>query len=76
LTTANPDSIGPVSRAEIAGAVRGAFDGRPASVADMLEAARAVHARPEAIHLLERLPVTHFRSIRELWQHLPELPVK
>jgi hypothetical protein len=65
----------PVTRREILDAVGAAFTGTPASAEAMLTAARDAHARPETITVLQQLPPTHFRSIRDLWAYLPDVPV-
>lgn len=65
----------PVTRREIVDVVRAAFSGPSASTHAMLTAAREAHARPETIRILEQLPAAHFRTIRDLWTHLPDVPV-
>jgi hypothetical protein len=76
VTTQTQSLAHPVSRAEIVAVVGSAFGGRPVSTAEVLLAARDAGARPGTIATLERLPTTHFRSVRELWAHLPDLPVR
>jgi len=66
-----------VTRIEILDAVRTAFDGTGVTKADLLTAAGTADARPETIDALRRLPDTAaFRHARELWAHLPDMPVK
>lgn len=48
---------------------------RPVTRADLLAAAVASDARPQAIQLLQRLPDRAYTNIRELWHHLPGVPV-
>lgn len=64
-----------VTRLEIADVVENAFDAPPASKADLLAWATANRARVEVIDTLNRLPEGSFRSLRDLWQHLPGVPV-
>jgi len=74
-------STGPVSggvtRTEILDAVRAAFDGTGATKPALLAAAQDAQARPEAIAILRGLRENaELRHARELWAHLPDLPVK
>jgi hypothetical protein len=73
----HPDEVKTaITRTEILTAVRPAFTGAGASKADLLAAAEAARARPEAIAILHALPEnTELRHARELWAHLPDLPV-
>jgi hypothetical protein len=65
-----------VTRIEILDAVRSAFDGTGATKPNLLAAAQDARARPEAIAVLARLPENaELRHARELWAHLPDLPV-
>jgi len=64
-----------VSRKEIADTVKPAFGGPPASTESLIATAQASGARHETLALLATLPATHFRSIRELWAHFPDVPV-
>lgn len=66
-----------LTRTEILDAVRTAFDGTGVTKADLLAAAGTADARPETIDALRRLPeAAAFRHARELWAHLPDMPVK
>ncbi|MGH2945792.1 MAG: DUF2795 domain-containing protein [Solirubrobacteraceae bacterium] len=72
-----PDEVNTaLTRSEILAAVRPAFAGTGASKTDLLASADAAGARPEAIAILRALPEnTELRHARELWAHLPDLPV-
>jgi hypothetical protein len=75
-TDTSADPMNGVTRIEILDAVRTAFDGTAATKAALLAAAQDSHARPEAIAVLARLPENaDLRHARELWAHLPDLPV-
>jgi hypothetical protein len=66
----------PVTRAEVLAAVKDAFGTSGATGAELVAAARAADARPIVITSLQRVSQrVEFRHIRELWGHLPELPV-
>lgn len=65
----------PVSRTEIADCIAFAFDRPPADRSQLIEAASSVHARPEVIATLQDLPERSYASLRQLWVHLPGLPV-
>jgi hypothetical protein len=67
----------PVTRSEVLAAVKGAFDSSGATGAQLVAIAMAADARPTLITALQRVPQrAEFRHIRELWAHLPEMPVK
>jgi hypothetical protein len=76
LTDTSADGVTGVTRSEILAAVRAAFDGGGATKPALLAAAEDARARPEAMALLTRLPEgVQLRHARELWAHLPDLPV-
>ena len=52
-----------------------AFGTGPATRGDLLAAATANRARPEVIEVLQRLPELPYRTVRDLWQELADLPV-
>jgi len=64
-----------VTRTELADHVEAAFVAGPAARGDLLQAAVSSRARPEVIDVLRRLPEREFRSLRELWQELADLPL-
>jgi hypothetical protein len=78
LTYASPDRTQqPVTRTEILAAVRDAFNTTGPTGAQLVTAARTAGARPALITALGRIPQrAEFRHVRELWAHLPDLPVK
>lgn len=65
----------PVTRIELLDHIEAAFSAGAASPADLLDAAVGSAARPEVIELLHRLPDTTFRSARDLWYELGEVPM-
>jgi hypothetical protein len=67
--------VPPVTRTELADHIQAAFTTEPATRADLLAAAVASNARPQAIQLLHQLPNWTYASIRELWYDLPGVPV-
>jgi hypothetical protein len=77
LTDTSADHVNStVTRTEILAAVRAAFGGTGATKSALLAAAQDAQARPEAIALLHGLPENaELRHARELWAHLPDLPV-
>lgn len=64
-----------VTRIEIADAVEEAFATPPVNKDDLLACATTGRARPEVIETLGRLPERDYRSLRDLWPHLPGTPV-
>jgi hypothetical protein len=64
-----------VTRIEIAEAVETAFDRPPVSKGDLLAHATASRARVDVLDTLARLPERDFRHLRDLWPHLPGIPV-
>jgi hypothetical protein len=65
-----------VTRATIAEHVGTAFASGPADKSEILASATRSQAPPPVIRRLETLPDTPIRSLRELWAHLPEVPVE
>lgn len=65
----------PLTRLEIADHVSQAFHAPAVSRHDLLEAAVANQAPDEVLQTLTSLPDQPFRSLRDLWPHLPEVPV-
>jgi hypothetical protein len=64
-----------VTRIEIADAVEEAFARPPVSKGDLLAHATANRARVDVLDALARLPERNFGHLRELWPHLPGVPV-
>lgn len=64
-----------VTRIEIADLVEDGFGPRGASRDDLLIAAARRGADPRVLTTLETLPDRRFRTMRELWEHLPEVPL-
>jgi hypothetical protein len=66
-----------LTRTEIAVHVGGAFTKDGASRADLLANAVQKNARPCLLDKLQELPEgQHFRTVRDLWVHIPEVPVE
>jgi hypothetical protein len=67
---------GPVTRVEIAVAVDTAFTvSRGPGRTELLSAARATGARTAVVRVLERLPERSYNHLRDLWPHLPAIPI-
>jgi hypothetical protein len=64
-----------VTRIELADHVESAFNLGSATRGDLVAAATASQARPEVVALLRGLPDGQFRSLRELWRDLADVPV-
>ncbi|WP_112228445.1 DUF2795 domain-containing protein [Lentzea atacamensis] len=47
----------------------------PAGKQEIIAAAIRQESRTELVSVLERLPNRHFGHVRDLWAHLPELPI-
>jgi hypothetical protein len=67
--------VPPVTRSEIARHTAAAFDHPPVTPGDLVEAVIASRGRPEVIAVLRRLPDGRYTHLRQLWPHLPEVPV-
>lgn len=65
----------PVTRVEILDVLDDAFAVGSASRGQLIGAARAQGARAELIALLEQLPERHYVHQRQLWVHMPNVPV-
>lgn len=64
-----------ITRIELAAHVQAAFAPGPATRDSLLACAVGSHARPEIIAAIEHLPDKPYNTIRELWRHLPDVPV-
>jgi hypothetical protein len=62
-----------VTRVEIAEYLAPLFEHGAVERADMLAA--VAEARPQVGDLLRRLPERSFTSLRQVWEHLPQVPV-
>ncbi|MGW0231911.1 DUF2795 domain-containing protein [Actinopolymorpha singaporensis] len=65
----------PVTRVEILEILDDAFATGPASRGQLVQAARAQGARREVVSLLEQIPDRHYIHQRQLWVHMPQVPV-
>lgn len=63
-----------VTRIEIADVIEDAFSHPPVTRSDLLAHATAHRARVDILETLSRLPDRSFRSLGELWPHLPGVP--
>ncbi|MBE0476301.1 MAG: DUF2795 domain-containing protein [Coriobacteriia bacterium] len=66
----------PVTRVEIADAVEEAFIPHGATRSELIEHAANADARPQVLSVLERLPDRRYGRLRELWDHLFDVPVE
>ncbi len=64
-----------VTRIEIIDAVDGAFAESSATKQDIIAAAVTSGSRDEVLTLLDRLPARTFGHVRDLWDHLPNVPL-
>lgn len=64
-----------VTRLEIADLIEDAFGSAGTDRAALLAAAATKGAHPVVVDKLGELPDRRFRSMRELWDYLPEVPV-
>lgn len=64
-----------VTRMELLDHIEPAFAAGAATRDQLLAAATASHARPEVIAVLQRLPEQPYRSLRDLWPELSDVPV-
>lgn len=65
-----------VTRQTIADAVADLFDSPPVTKGNLVHAAGSDGADAEVVAALYGLPEQSFRSIRELWPHLRDVPVE
>jgi hypothetical protein len=66
----------PVTRLEIAGVIGDLFGFRGVHRNEMLDAARGANARARVIDLLSMLPTREYSDLRQIWEELPEIPVR
>lgn len=66
-----------VTRTAIAGHIRHAFSsGGAASRSELLAAAASTQAPPPVLHRLGELPDGNFKTLRDLWRQMPDVPVE
>jgi hypothetical protein len=65
-----------LTRIAIADHVSEAFDRTPVSRLALLAHAEARQAPQEVLEALSSLPDAQYRTMSQLWQHLPDLPVE
>jgi len=65
-----------VTRVAIADAVWDAFETGGARRSEILAVATTKKAPPAVVDRLAKLPDRHFAHVRELWRHMPEVPVE
>lgn len=65
-----------VTRIQIADLVCDAFGPAGATRRELLAAAEANDAPEHVVQHLQTLPATHFRRMRDLWDHLRDVPVE
>ncbi|WP_170220737.1 DUF2795 domain-containing protein [Amycolatopsis cihanbeyliensis] len=63
-----------VTRIEIIDAVEHAFADASATKQEVIDAAIQQEARTELLAVLDRLPDRGYRHVRDLWDHLPDIP--
>jgi hypothetical protein len=65
-----------VTRAAIADLVSDAFVSGGARTSEILAVATSKKAPPPVLNRLAALPDRHFSHVRDLWRHMPEVPVE
>ncbi|KGH45215.1 hypothetical protein IN07_18645 [Modestobacter caceresii] len=63
------------TRTQVLDHIEAAFGHGPVTSDEMREAALASGADQDVLFLLDALPDRQFTSPREIWPHLPDLPV-
>lgn len=66
----------PVCRGEIADYLEDAFAGPPISPESLVEFAADHGARPPVIEVLSRLHEREYRTLRDLWNELADIPLE
>ena len=64
-----------VTRIEIIDAVEHAFARSSANKQEIITAAIQQNTRPAVLDTLNRLPERSFSHVRDLWNHLPDVPL-
>ena len=65
-----------VTRVAIADAVADAFGNGGARRSEILAAATSKKTAPAVLDRIAELPDRHFSHVRDLWKHMPEVPVE
>lgn len=65
-----------VTRIEIIDAVESAFSGTSATKQEIIAAAMRSESRDELLATLNRLPMRSFSHVRDLWDHIPDIPLE
>jgi len=65
-----------VTRVAIADAVWDAFEAGGARRSEILAVATSKKAPPAVLDRIAELPDRHFSHVRDLWSHMPEVPVE
>jgi hypothetical protein len=65
-----------VTRIQIADLVGDAFGPGGADRAGLVDAATGKRGDPRVLEALRRLPDRRFPTMRDLWRHLPDMPVE
>jgi len=65
-----------LSRMAIAHHVSDVFDQAPVTRQTLLRHAEARHAPPEVVRAIESLPDEQYKTMTQLWRHLPDVPVE
>lgn len=72
---ANEHAQALVARMEILDAIDNAFAPPPATKHQIIAMVEGAQARGDLVELLRQLPDRHFDDVRDLWEHLPDVPV-
>lgn len=77
MTTPTDTIETPVTRTEVAAAIRAVFDSGSGTREDLLDAALQSKARSEVVQAISLLPpFKTYANLRQLWPDLPEMPVR
>lgn len=77
MTTPTQTTPTPVTRTEVAAAVRAVFDSGSGTREDMLDAALQAKARSEVVQAISKLPpFKTYGHLRQIWPDLPDMPVR
>jgi hypothetical protein len=68
--------VSTVTRLQIADVLGDAFGPTGADKADLLATAARAGAHPAVLEELHKIPDRRYRTMRALWDHLPEVPVE
>jgi hypothetical protein len=75
VSSQNSQSAHVVTRVEIIDAVGTVFGRSGATKQEIIAAASQKEGRDDLLAALQRLPERSFSHVRDLWDHLPDIPI-